>query len=1052
MLLPPAVLASQCPRPLRKLMAAAARPAVVGPAGGRLIRWCLWLIVVTGGNPLPWSLLLPGSTFTAGQLWAAAPKYVAQLSDGSRIEDADVRDWNQPDSRPQLAGRGLLDAGNHARWLLNREQPAGELSAGAVEFHNGDRLPGEFRGYQPAQDTPNDSRPALILFKPAVDWHQPETDRQADLRILADTVRRLSIVDGPARDYRPLTVWWRNGGEQRFESIRFQADHLILLIEGQIREASLNEIAEIHFAAQPGWQTYVDQVAVLSPRLESRLVQIGGTDGLRITASAERMQSRSWGDAGRSENWLQAVQPAWSLDPLWLRFPQLRSWHWWLPDEPPVSVVAPSRVEQSSRFGGGWRWQLDRNTQKLPLVVGNEDYPFGVGMQGGTTLTFPIPLGAIAVRTRFGLDRLAGSGGCVTARLTIDPPPAQPLFEQSFVIGTGAVRDSGWQPLPDNQGAPRSLVLQTDAAHDGRPSGADPWDIRDVADWIEPEFRLDRALLQAWIRRSSLRHLPGLAGWTATHSSAAGGAATGPLTAAALEPLIRSAAQLQSAGGTGFPISPAAFEVLNVFDDRLPRDLRFRTSIKPASACGILARKLRIEPRHRFLAILVSRQNNRTQPSLLQVRINGRVLLEADVPHRENWFTPDPLLVPVKEFHGQTITVELVLLPTKQDSWIDLRGVTLLEQPPGLIALADEGDDLARELQPAAELCAASEVPPALGQHSFRLRNTGPGTGIAAASAIPQLNVAIRDQPQLGEFRYLIWSWKGSEQAAMELGLAVQGQFGDELLDDSAAGLVRFRQRRQVPRSDRGVEIDQKGLRHGFRYLATAATEFDRSSLKLEGKPPREWQLQSRDLVSDFGEFTLSGYRLASLLPGEACFDHVYLARTPQDVEVVKRWLRPEDKASGADPDTLLAAHTPDEGAEVLAQVGPQFGMHNEWTWIDLRREYRGRPTVLRTHPPRQDFPRILQSVANIPATGITSVKLLVANHDNHDTEFLVRVNGQVRWQKVLNDEVTGKDWLPVQVDVSDLAGLTAIIELVHQASGWDYEYLYWSDLKIETE
>jgi hypothetical protein len=39
------------------------------------------------------------------------------------------------------------------------------------------------------------------------------------------------------------------------------------------------------------------------------------------------------------------------------------------------------------------------------------------------------------------------------------------------------------------------LILVADAAHQGRPAGTDPLNIRDVVDWIEPVIELDRSQL-----------------------------------------------------------------------------------------------------------------------------------------------------------------------------------------------------------------------------------------------------------------------------------------------------------------------------------------------------------------------------------------------------------------------------------------------------------------------------------------------------------------------------------------------------------------------------
>jgi hypothetical protein len=59
------------------------------------------------------------------------------------------------------------------------------------------------------------------------------------------------------------------------------------------------------------------------------------------------------------------------------------------------------------------------------------------------------------------------------------------LFTSPSIVGSGQVIDTGPISLAADTG-PRTLVLQVREHHDDRPTGADPFDIRDAADWIEP--------------------------------------------------------------------------------------------------------------------------------------------------------------------------------------------------------------------------------------------------------------------------------------------------------------------------------------------------------------------------------------------------------------------------------------------------------------------------------------------------------------------------------------------------------------------------------------
>ena len=103
------------------------------------------------------------------------------------------------------------------------------------------------------------------------------------------------------------------------------------------------------------------------------------------------------------------LQPAWSLDPIWVHFPTIRTrWHF-LPKEVPLSLITPSRVEQRSLLGHEQPWQTDRNVRGGTLLAGDRPYGWGFGVHTTSELWFDLPHAARAFQSRVGLDRLAGS-------------------------------------------------------------------------------------------------------------------------------------------------------------------------------------------------------------------------------------------------------------------------------------------------------------------------------------------------------------------------------------------------------------------------------------------------------------------------------------------------------------------------------------------------------------------------------------------------------------------------------------------------------------------
>jgi hypothetical protein len=125
--------------------------------------------------------------------------------------------------------------------------------------------------------------------------------------------------------------------------------------------------------------------------------------------------------------------------------------------------------------------------------------------------------------------------------------------------------------------------------------------------------------------------------------------------------------------------------------------------------------------------------------------------------------------------------------------------------------------------------------------------------------ALPGLGVKIRKQPGPGEYRYLRFAWKKQGGQAICLQLNHDGQWG--------------------PIGDNPAK---------FRYHAGPAGEVFGGSVAVDPNLPSAFTVVTRDLASDFGEFTLSGIALTPVDGEYAQFDHIYLGRTPDDFELVK--------------------------------------------------------------------------------------------------------------------------------------------------------------------
>jgi hypothetical protein len=132
---------------------------------------------------------------------------------------------------------------------------------------------------------------------------------------------------------------------------------------------------------------------------------------------------------------------------------------------------------------------------------------------------------------------------------------------------------------------------------------------------------------------------------------------------------------------------------------------------------------------------------------------------------------------------------------------------------------------------------------------------------------LPGLGVKIREKPGPGEYRYLRFAWKKRGGQAICLQLNHDGRWGP---------------------------TDGKPAK--FRYHAGPGPECYGASVGLDARLPADWVVVTRDLFADFGEFTLTGIALSPVDGEYALFDHIYLARTPQELEAVK----PQPPAKGA--------------------------------------------------------------------------------------------------------------------------------------------------------
>jgi len=82
------------------------------------------------------------------------------------------------------------------------------------------------------------------------------------------------------------------------------------------------------------------------------------------------------------------------------------------------------------------------------------------------------------------------------------------------MIGSKQTADTGWVSLTSASDAPRCLILQVDPLVRGHPPNADPLNIRDKFDWLEPQIAVDPGGLRQEVHERIGEQITAWRGWT----------------------------------------------------------------------------------------------------------------------------------------------------------------------------------------------------------------------------------------------------------------------------------------------------------------------------------------------------------------------------------------------------------------------------------------------------------------------------------------------------------------------------------------------------------
>lgn len=453
---------------------------------------------------LPLRFLLPLLAATA---CLADDPYAAVWSDGSVTTSATPLEWLAQERNPSLGKQSPLWGANPLRRLRTTELARPTVGGGRIELRDGDRLTGHIVEYLPAEPA-GVRRPACLVVDPLSAPDQPAPDVPVRIRIPVERIRRVVWEERTPRLFRPNTLYYRDGRQTTFRSLRWEAGQVRLLVEQGVETVAWDDLAEVQLAEPDAWTEHAEQTLVLMPEAAGRAVRFETTSGARLTTSLERL--RATGDVAKPESQIFVLQPAWSLDALTIPLRYVTSQTIFAPEEAALSDFEPSAYAHRAALGGGWKqWRADVNVQGDLLIADGREYGWGFGVHGQAELQFDLPPWVRAFRTRLALDRAAGDGGCVKAKIYFGANQAagsvqgRPLYESPPIVGSAAPFDSGRLELRPASGRANRLVLVCDALPYDRPADSDPLDVRDVFDWLEPIVEFDAALFKQAIARQA---------------------------------------------------------------------------------------------------------------------------------------------------------------------------------------------------------------------------------------------------------------------------------------------------------------------------------------------------------------------------------------------------------------------------------------------------------------------------------------------------------------------------------------------------------------------
>ncbi len=194
-------------------------------------------------------------------------------------------------------------------------------------------------------------------------------------------------------------------------------------------------------------------------------------------------------------------QPAWSGTPIPVAWSAVRTiWH--APATVvPLSLFPPEQVAQGAALGSSWKWQADHNVAGGELRSGGVRYLWGFGVHAPNEMVFPLPDSARAFRSEPGDRRGRRRLGLCRGESLPQQSVRHALVPKPAALGLANRHFHRRRRSCAGSSVARRLVLAVEDGGAARGPHADPLDIGDHADWLEPVLLLDPGKLRAAVEK-----------------------------------------------------------------------------------------------------------------------------------------------------------------------------------------------------------------------------------------------------------------------------------------------------------------------------------------------------------------------------------------------------------------------------------------------------------------------------------------------------------------------------------------------------------------------